>query len=341
MHTTTNAAIGIRRIRRRGFSMVAALAVAVPLSCATVHAGLFTKSPVDHWVELPHGDVMHYTELGKSSGKVLLFVHGFPTSARLYEPIVKEICGGTRPAYRCIAVSLIGFGKSSCPDDGRMVGASYEADRLVEFIDVMGLNDFAIVVHDWGGPTGTTAALRRSEKVSHLVLLDTFMDFGQPGENDTLLALQQLFGEFFADDRPILELFPEFVELVMQTMTDRWLFLPARLDYSAPYRGGDVARCRAQAGINLFTTANDPENATVFDELAAGLPTTWAGKPARFLWATDDILLGPDAKLGQEAHAYMEALLPQAETHLIFNANHFMQEDQPKVIAGEIVDFVQ
>lgn len=304
------------------------------------HAGFFGfGGPADKWVGLPNGDRMHYTESGSSSGKTLLFVHGFPTSARLYEPLMEQICDGRRSPYRCIAVSHIGFGKSSCPGDGRLVDAPYLADRLEEFIVELDLTDTAVVVHDWGGPTGVAAALRRSDRVSHLVFLNTFLDFNLDN-NPLILALNEFVGDFFQRDRLVLELFPSFVSFVMEEFTTRRLGIWTRRDYTVPYRSFFEGRCRAQAGIELFARAGDAPTAALFDEIAEGLSTDWAGRPARFLWATEDILLGPGTGLGQSAHGYMSALVPQAETVLIPDADHYMQEDQPRLIAQEIMQFV-
>jgi len=92
---------------------------------------------------------MHYLEAGNPAGKPILFVHGYPSSAYLYRNVITRVCPDSASAYRCIAISQIGFGKSSCPEDGSVVSPLYEVNALELFIQQMGLTDAGLVAHDW------------------------------------------------------------------------------------------------------------------------------------------------------------------------------------------------
>ncbi|MEM7136060.1 MAG: alpha/beta fold hydrolase [Myxococcota bacterium] len=292
----------------------------------------------EHAIELPSGDTMHYTTTGPEDGKPILFVHGYPASPYLYRNVVRELCAPSSTPYRCISIALIGFGRSSCPGDGRMVTPTYEADRVDEFIEAIDLHDFVAVVHDWGGPIGTAAALRHADAMSHLVILNTF--FRWFGEEGLIGTLTTLTGSLFATNRPVLETFsPAAVEVFMQVFTNRWLGFFDRLAYAVPFADPKLGACRVRASIGLFNNAND--SGPLFNEITERLANEWRDRPAVFLWATDDPLLGPNSDLGVEAHADMVNSLPQADTILIEDANHFMQEDQPRVIAHEIDKFLK
>ncbi len=56
------------------------------------------------------GSKIHYIDVG--TGDPILFLHGNPTSSYLWRNIIPHVV----PAGRCIAMDLIGMGKSDKPD---------------------------------------------------------------------------------------------------------------------------------------------------------------------------------------------------------------------------------
>ena len=57
-----------------------------------------------------HGSKMHYIDVGE--GKDVLFLHGNPTSSYLWRNVIPHV----QPLGRCVALDLIGMGKSDQPD---------------------------------------------------------------------------------------------------------------------------------------------------------------------------------------------------------------------------------
>jgi len=62
-----------------------------------------------HYIEVT-GSKLHYIDTGK--GDPILFLHGNPTSSYLWRNIIPYLT----PLGRCIALDLIGMGKSDKPD---------------------------------------------------------------------------------------------------------------------------------------------------------------------------------------------------------------------------------
>jgi haloalkane dehalogenase len=60
------------------------------------------------------GSKIHYVEEGRGENPVL-FLHGNPTSSYLWRNIIPIVAKGGKN-NRCIALDLIGFGKSDKPD---------------------------------------------------------------------------------------------------------------------------------------------------------------------------------------------------------------------------------
>ncbi len=84
---------------------------------------------------------------GVNDAPVLIFLHGFPESHRTWRHQIAKF----RATHRCIAPDQRGYRGSSKPQDV----ASYSVDKLIgdvfQMADVLGVDKFTIVGHDWGG----------------------------------------------------------------------------------------------------------------------------------------------------------------------------------------------
>ncbi len=114
-----------------------------------------------------HGSKMHYVEEG--AGDPVLFLHGAPTSSYLWRNVIPHVS----PLTRCIALDLIGMGKSDKPDlEYRFV----EHSRYVDgFIEALGLRNITFVIHDWGSALGFHYARRHEENVKGLAFMEAIV----------------------------------------------------------------------------------------------------------------------------------------------------------------------
>jgi haloalkane dehalogenase len=114
-----------------------------------------------------HGSKIHYIDEG--TGDPILFLHGNPTSSYLWRNIIPQVT----PYGRCIAMDLIGMGKSDKPDIGyRFV----DHVKYVEgFIEKMGLKHITLVVHDWGSALGFHYAMRHEKNIKGLAFMEAIL----------------------------------------------------------------------------------------------------------------------------------------------------------------------
>lgn len=113
---------------------------------------------------LSEGLEIAYFDEGKGD-KTLLMVHGLGS----YAPAWKKNIPALSQQYRCIAIDLPGYGKSS---KGRYEGGMrFFADVLKEFTEKMELENVVLVGHSMGGQISITASLAYPELFQELILV--------------------------------------------------------------------------------------------------------------------------------------------------------------------------
>ncbi|MEZ2353959.1 alpha/beta fold hydrolase [Caballeronia sp. RCC_10] len=108
-----------------------------------------------------------YRESGWDNRRVLLLMHGFPSSSRMYEPLLRRL----GDEFHLIAPDYPGFGHSDAPDPREF---SYTFDHIAEvmrgFVQALGLGSYSLYLQDYGGPVGFRLALADSKRVQSLIV---------------------------------------------------------------------------------------------------------------------------------------------------------------------------
>jgi pimeloyl-ACP methyl ester carboxylesterase len=107
-----------------------------------------------------------YRAAGPDDAPVVLLLHGFPTSSRMFRNLMPALSD----AYRVIAPDYPGFGHSAVPDRTEF---GYTFDHLADVIDgllgQLGIGDFSLYVMDFGAPVGFRLALRHPERLTAII----------------------------------------------------------------------------------------------------------------------------------------------------------------------------
>jgi len=119
-------------------------------------------------VRLATGITLNVATAGPGEGEPILFLHGFPESHRTWRHQIE----GLSDKYRVIAPDQRGFAASDRPEGVE----NYETDKIVAdamaLADALGLEDFTLAGHDWGGAVAWTAALTHPRRVKRLVIVN-------------------------------------------------------------------------------------------------------------------------------------------------------------------------
>src|SRR5690348_8606066 len=123
--------------------------------------------PVHYRTAAVGGVNVFYREAGPKDAPVVLLLHGFPSSSRMFRDLIPRLSD----AYRVIAPDYPAFGHSAVPDRSAF---GYTFDHLADVVDglleQLGIDQFAIYVMDFGAAVGFRLALRHPERLSAIIV---------------------------------------------------------------------------------------------------------------------------------------------------------------------------
>jgi pimeloyl-ACP methyl ester carboxylesterase len=108
-----------------------------------------------------------YREAGPADAPVILLLHGFPSSSRMFDSLLPAL--GRR--YHLIAPDYPGFGQSEAPDPRTF---AYTFDHLAavtdDFAGQLGITHYTLYLQDYGGPIGFRIAIKHPERVQAIII---------------------------------------------------------------------------------------------------------------------------------------------------------------------------
>lgn len=260
--------------------------------------------------------------LRHGSGPPLLLVHGIPTSARLWEPLL----GALGQHFDCIVPDLLGLGRSR-PTPEADLSSPGQAAMLVELLDALGVDETLLALHDHGGSHGQQLMVHWPERVRAVAFCDVVCFDNWPVPVVDLMAKMARYPAAMAWlwrsgllKVPMRSVFP-LPQTVARgrlpdAMIDDWF-------YALETGDGVEGWCRyVQSQSDRWTRDAVPtlEN--------------WK-KPAHVFWATDDRFLPPSWAVR------LARTVGSADDRPTFmpNAGHFFQAEIPVTAAEELIRF--
>jgi len=113
---------------------------------------------------LKNGETMAYIDEG-SGKETLVFIHGLGS----YLPAWKKNIESLKKDYRCIAVDLIGYGKSSKPEDNYYL--KDQSQFVGELLKNLKVKNYSLVGHSMGGQIAIHHASDFHKNVNSLILV--------------------------------------------------------------------------------------------------------------------------------------------------------------------------
>lgn len=118
---------------------------------------------------------MHYVTAG-AGPTTLVLLHGYPQSWYCWRQVITEL----QKEYRIVAPDLRGLGDTTRPASG-YDKRTVAADVYELLSEHLGLTQYAVAGHDWGGAVAFALAADHPEAVTHLAVVDVAIPGdGQP-----------------------------------------------------------------------------------------------------------------------------------------------------------------
>jgi pimeloyl-ACP methyl ester carboxylesterase len=117
---------------------------------------------------LSTGVTLNVGTSGPEDGPAIILLHGFPESHRTWRKLAPLL----EDKYRLIMPDQRGFAGSDAPQDKAEYATAKLVGDLFALVDRLGLDDFTLVGHDWGGAVSWAAALKNDPRLKRLVIVN-------------------------------------------------------------------------------------------------------------------------------------------------------------------------
>lgn len=292
---------------------------------------------------LPDGTVLDCRAAGTHGRPLMLFLHGFPEAAFVWDELLLHFSRPEHGGYRCVAPNLRGFAGSSAPSEV----AAYKAHLLVQDLRqlVATERDDAIVAvlvaHDWGGAFAWGMANAFPQEVERLVIVNsphpgTFArelrdDPAQQAASAYMHFLSRPDAEALLAEDDYRRLWGFFTSMGAGADGFGWLTDAVKAQYRDVWDAGLTGAC------NLYrvTPLKPPvEGGAVADIRMPPREKVTVDVPTLVVWALGDTALLPGLLDG------LEAFVPKLDIVRIGGATHWIVHEQPGRVIREIAGFV-
>ena len=281
---------------------------------------------------LPHDIELHCRAAGAPGRPLLLFLHGFPEGAFVWDEQLAHFSQPAHGGWRCVAPFLRGYAPSSAPPEVR----DYRAKALVQDLAALIAAEAgpqgsaaAVVAHDWGGALAWNLAALHPERLQRLMILNA------PHPGEFVRELQGNPAQQRASDYMHFLCRPDAEALLAEDGFRRLEGFFARADGAPPDWLTPALRQRYHAlwGAGLAGPFNYYRASPLRPPRADGAPLVQLPPelltvrvPTLVLWGLDDPALLPALLDG------LDAWVPDLRVQPVPGASHWIVHEQPRQV---------
>jgi pimeloyl-ACP methyl ester carboxylesterase len=274
-----------------------------------------TGAQLSHHFAEAAGLTWHYVEAGE--GEPVVFLHGLPESWYSWHYQLEALAG----EYRVIAVDLKGYGQSDKSDGD--YSAEQVAEEILALLDVIGLEQFNLVSHDWGSVISDFIAGNHADRILRYVRMEAPVLITDPANHPQFVL--------FRDQELAARLMGNTEEFIRNVYGPRTV---------QPIPEEDMLRIIEEFGRPGVAEAV-PRYFRDFGDFGEELRRERAA-----LFAAMDLpvlLLQADSDPAQPPSYYEGATdaFPDAELQWVEESGHFTELEQPEQVTKAIREFLQ
>lgn len=299
------------------------------LFCQHLHAQtepLLTKEHIQSKKEvvLHNGHAIHVNIYENTDKPPIILMHGFPDNTMLYDLLVPKLIND----FEVITFDFLGWGNSDKPKNYNYTSENQKRE-LNTVIEKLNIVNPILVAHDASGPPAIDWAIENEEKVNKLVLLNTYYSemksikapeaiwlFSTPvvreiskffggGRNNFIFhsVYKWQVGKFFRDEDTRDKFVPQLNAQFKSKKSTQRPFFKLNKDLNTTLK-------RGTSNLSKLKSFQ---------------------KEVLIIFGEDDKYL--NAGVGKEFHE----IFPNSMIHLVEDARHFVQMDEPLKVAHLII----
>lgn len=244
----------------------------------------------------------------RGSGPPVVFCHGTPWSAALWEPIADALSGD----FAVYLWDMVGYGTSTMAD-GQDVSLATQSELLAALLAEWQLGSPHVVAHDYGGAVSLRAHLLHGAAYRSLALVD-------------VVALAPWGSDFFRLVGANPDVFAQVPAPLHEALVRAYVQGAAARPLTAEAAEMLVRPWCSPAGQSAFYRQMAQADQCYTDEVEPLYPTI--DLPVMIVWGDADAWIPVD-----RGHA-LASLIPGAELHVVPGAGHLIQLDAPVALTA-------
>lgn len=263
------------------------------------------------------GHKIYYVKKGHK-GEPIILLHGLPMNSFLWRKVQDRLADN----FQAYALDMLGYGKSDKPEDADYTWTG-QAKRVVGFMDALGIQKATITGHDHGGGVSLIVACNYPDRVSKLIFANGCgYDYCLPPTVRLIGALGNLPEEQLAFARPFAVAFFSMGLMLLVYNRNR-LTTDIMPHYMSPWETPE--------GFKALTKhCSMPSN----EEILA-LDLSRIKIPTLIVWGLEDAGLPLET-----AYRLRKDIGGPVQIKTIPKAGHFLQEDEPEILADYMTEFL-
>ena len=293
-------------------------------------------------VELPSGIELDVVDVGPGNGvsdaPVLIFLHGFPESHRTWRHQIAHFSD----RFRCIAPDQRGYRGSSTPQDV----ASYTPDKLIgdvfQLADALGVGQFTIIGHDWGGAIawGTALGGQVNGRVTRAVMANAphpaifqkllYLDPAQRAASQYIRAFRDPENDDLVRENGLVGILLKAVKWDRPSTMEQEERDALLKDWSNPDTA--IAMLNWYRGSPIDVPPMDAPFELPADYQPLALPNLTI--PTLVIWAMDDLALPASNLVG------LDAIIDDLTLVQVPDCGHFVPWEAPEQFNAALEDFL-
>lgn len=271
-----------------------------------------------------------WREGGSPEGQPLVMIHGWPESSYCWEHVAAHL----KPGFRIIAPDLRGLGDSERTPGVDHYSKQEMAQDVVSLLDSLGIGNFQLVGHDWGGIVAQEVALAIPDRVRRMVIMNIAVINNLKGNQEVISKVRAGSGAAYWYQHFMQT--PGLPEAMIPGAEETWLG-----HFLRTWNGQPFPQDAFDEYLRSFRIPGTPGTSSNYYRTFRDDAKRWATTaghrwpiPSMYIYGNKDKVIIPEY-LNHIEECFESLRVEQVE------AGHFLQEEQPVLVADYLNDFLE